>query len=85
MNQNNKAVPSSERDSSDGTVGFNPQLAGHGKVDKSNTSSFDGPADYMRPGYFIPAEAAPGQEEGGRQRQPTTSIAGRVHEKSETR
>lgn len=72
----------SQRDTKDGTVGFSPQLAGHAKANHSNTSSFDaGPPNYTLPGYPSSKETAPGQEEGGRKRQPTTSIAGRVLEK----
>jgi hypothetical protein len=69
-----------KRDTIDGTKGFSPQLAGHGKDGKSNTSSFDsGPPDYTMPGYPSGKENAPphkdvGLEEGGRNRQPTTSV-----------
>lgn len=83
-----------KRDTQDGTKGFNPKLGGQGKVGETGTSSFDanidsgninaGPPDYTIPGYPNDKETAPtsteeiGQEEGGRMRQPTTSIVGRL-------
>lgn len=83
------AAPS-DRDNKAGTEGFSPQLSGHGKADKSHTSSFDaGPPDYTLPGFPSGRETAPGPEEImkeqeiGRKRQPTTSIAGRIYDKSE--
>ncbi len=75
------------RDTTDGTKGFSPQLAGHGKDGKSDTSSFDsGPPDYTIPGYPSGKENANqhadvGFEENGRMRQPTTSIVNRAAEK----
>jgi len=68
------------RDTVDGTKGFSPQLSGHGKEGKSNTSSFDsGPPDYTMPGYQSGKEISHYHvdmelEEGGRARQPTTSV-----------
>lgn len=69
-----------DRDTVDGTKGFSPQLSGHGKDGKSNTSSFDsGPPDYAITRYPSGKEnshhsADVGLEEGGRMRQPTTSV-----------
>lgn len=78
MNPKNKKP--AERDTIDGTIGFSSQLSGHGKAGHSHTSGFgDGPPDYTLPGYpSHKLTEQPGQEEGGRKRQPTSSIVARV-------
>lgn len=67
--------------SQDATAGFSPKLGGHAKANHAHTSSFDaGPPDYTLPGYPTSKDTA-GQEEGGKKRQPTTSVVGRVSKK----
>lgn len=73
--ENNTLPGSANRSDQSGVEGFAPNLGGHAKATHSNTSSFGGDLPAQVPQEKKPA---PGQEEGGRKRQPTTSIVGRV-------
>jgi hypothetical protein len=84
----NKTIDGDTGSAKESATGFSPQLAGHGKHGRSHTSSFGGPPDYTIPGYPSSLDVSKkdvGLEEGGRRRQPTTSVAGRIHEKNENR
>ena len=60
----------------DGTVGFSPNLSGHGKADHSGTSGFGGKETKV---VAVPVDnQQPGQEENGARRNPSTSAAARI-------
>ena len=65
----------SDQDIQDGTIGFDPKLAGHAKAHHSHTSSFGRGLPGKLP---VPNRKLAGQEEGGRPRQPSTSTTGRT-------